>query len=57
MRPGAGMALANLRSRLQTQFGANASLILQARDNGAEVVLDIPYRSRATIPPPPELAA
>nr|WP_315261025.1 histidine kinase [uncultured Duganella sp.] len=43
LRPGAGMALANLRSRLQTQFGANASLTLHARQQGAEAVLDLPY--------------
>ena len=56
LRPGAGMALANLRSRLQNQFGADASLTLQAHDDGAEVVLDMPYRSCATAPAP-ELAA
>lgn len=43
LRPGAGMALANLRSRLQTQFGDRASLLLQARDEGAEAVLNLPY--------------
>jgi signal transduction histidine kinase len=50
LRPGAGMALANLRSRLQTQFGANASLVLSGRDHGAEAVLDLPYRSGAGAP-------
>lgn len=44
LRPGAGMALANLRSRLQAEFGANASLNLHPRTPGAEALLDIPYR-------------
>ncbi len=44
LRPGAGMALANLRSRLHTQFGAGASLVLQAGSAGAEAVLELPYR-------------
>lgn len=49
MRPGAGMALANLRSRLQTQFGDAASLDLQgASGGGVEVVLDLPYLARTT---------
>jgi sensor histidine kinase YesM len=43
LRPGAGMALVNLRSRLQTQFANNASLILQEREQGAEAVLELPY--------------
>lgn len=43
LRPGAGIALANLRSRLQTQFGADASLTLHAHEQGAEAVLDLPY--------------
>lgn len=42
-RPGAGMALANLRARLQAQFGADASLLLHARDTGTEAVLVLPY--------------
>lgn len=49
MRPGAGMALANLRSRLQTQFGDAASLVLQGRPSGGvEVVLDLPCLARST---------
>jgi len=44
LRPGSGMALANLRSRLQTQFGSDASLQLNALAKGAEAVLDLPYR-------------
>jgi len=42
-QPGAGMALANLRARLQTQFGAGASLTLRARDIGTEALLDLPH--------------
>lgn len=52
---GAGMALANLRSRLHTQFGAQASLTLRARstgsdadsDAGMEAILALPYVSTA----------
>jgi hypothetical protein len=39
------MALANLRSRLHTRFGADASLVLRAgASGGAEAVLELPYR-------------
>jgi signal transduction histidine kinase len=45
LRPGAGMALANLRSRLQTRFGLDASLTLRAGvEGGAEALLELPYR-------------
>jgi hypothetical protein len=45
LRPGAGMALANLRSRLHTRFGAGASLTLRAgAPGGAEAVLALPYQ-------------
>ncbi|SFD54456.1 sensor histidine kinase [Massilia yuzhufengensis] len=43
LRPGAGMALANLRARLQAQFGASASLELRARTEGTEAVLMLPW--------------
>jgi hypothetical protein len=44
LRPGAGMALANLRARLQSRFGVDASLVLRAGEHGgAEAVLDLPY--------------
>ncbi len=42
-RPGAGMALGNLRERLQTKYGANASLTLQAANPGTRVTLRLPY--------------
>jgi sensor histidine kinase YesM len=43
LRPGAGMALANLRSRLQTRFGVDASLTLRAgAAGGTEAVLELP---------------
>jgi anti-sigma regulatory factor (Ser/Thr protein kinase) len=45
LRPGAGMALANLRSRLHTRFGADASLALRAGAlGGAEAVLELPWQ-------------
>lgn len=44
LRPGAGMALSNLRARLQSRFGTDASLALRAgRQGGTEAVLDLPY--------------
>ncbi len=46
-RPGSGMALANLRSRLRAEFGDAASLRLHEREPGAEAVLDLPYRRGA----------
>ncbi len=49
LRPGAGMALANLRSRLQTRFGIDASLTLRAgAEGGAEALLELPYRQAGT---------
>ena len=42
-QPGAGIALANLRSRLQAQFGDRASLTLHPHDRGTEVLLALPY--------------
>jgi anti-sigma regulatory factor (Ser/Thr protein kinase) len=45
LRPGAGMALANLRSRLQSRFGASAGLALRAGAfGGTEAVLELPYQ-------------
>ncbi|MEG1326612.1 MAG: histidine kinase, partial [Janthinobacterium sp.] len=49
-RPGSGMALANLRSRLQAQFGADASLRLLQREHGSEAVLELPCRRGASAP-------
>jgi len=44
LQAGAGMAIANLRSRLHTQFGDNASLTLHECAQGAEAVLELPYQ-------------
>jgi signal transduction histidine kinase len=44
LRPGAGMALANLRARLQSRFGVDASLTLRTGEHGGtEAVLDLPH--------------
>lgn len=52
LRPGAGMALANLRSRLHTRFGSDASLTLRpGAAGGAEAVLDLPYEVEAACAP------
>src|SRR5471032_1492386 len=50
LRPGSGMALANLRSRLLTQFGTRASLILRECEDGSEAVLELPYRCSISTP-------
>ncbi len=42
LRAGTGMALANLRARLQTRYGAGASLVLAARPAGARATLELP---------------
>lgn len=57
-RPGSGMALANLRSRLQAQFGANASLSLRERGGGpgTEAVLELPCQPGAGAPAMPAAA-
>lgn len=47
LRPGAGMALANLRARLQTQFGSAASLQLAIHAAGAEAILSLPCQPAA----------
>jgi signal transduction histidine kinase len=43
-RRGTGLALANLRERLATQYGSAASLQLQPQQPGMRVVLDLPTR-------------
>jgi hypothetical protein len=47
-RPGAGVALANLRERLQAKYGASASLTLQSGNPGTRVTLRLPYLKEAT---------
>jgi signal transduction histidine kinase len=46
-RPGAGMALANVRERLQTQFGQAASLTLTPANPGMRATIRMPYRAGA----------
>lgn len=41
-RRGAGMALSNIRSRLQARFGADGALTLDIRPDGASAVLALP---------------
>lgn len=57
-RPGSGMALANLRSRLQAQFGADASLSLREREGGpgTVAVLELPCQPGAGAPAMPAAA-
>jgi signal transduction histidine kinase len=48
LQPGAGMALANLRSRLQTRFGTDASLALRpGAAGGTDAVLELPLAKAA----------
>ena len=42
LRPGSGMALANLRARLHTRYGEAASLTLAARERGTRATLALP---------------
>ncbi len=46
-RAGHGMALANIRARLQSRYGSNASLALQHGDTGTVATIDVPYETRA----------
>jgi len=51
LRPGAGMALTNLRARLRTRFGADASLALRpAAGGGTEAILDLPHEPAPAVP-------
>jgi Histidine kinase len=42
-----GMALDNLRARLQTRYGANATLTITAAAPGTRVVLDLPWQTHS----------
>lgn len=42
-RRGNGMALSNIRSRLQTRYGGSASLALDLQPSGACAALELPY--------------
>ena len=46
-RPGAGMALANVRERLQVQYGDAATLTLKSADPGMRATVRMPYRAGA----------
>ncbi len=43
LRAGTGMAVANLRARLQTRFGDQAALTLSPLPSGTEASLNLPY--------------
>ncbi len=45
-RAGHGMALANIRTRLHTRYGSNASLSLQHSDAGTVATINVPYELR-----------
>lgn len=47
-RPGAGMALANVRERLQVQYGTAATLTLTPADPGMRATIRMPYRAGAS---------
>lgn len=44
-RPGNGMALANIRSRLQHRYGEGGRLTLTGSDSGASAMLEFPYEA------------
>jgi hypothetical protein len=46
-RPGAGVALANIRQRLAQRFGADASLVLEPATPGTRAVLTLPLAGAA----------
>lgn len=46
-RPGSGMALANIRERLRTRYGANATLTLAPQTAGMRASLSLPHRPPA----------
>lgn len=46
-RTGNGMALANIRARLQQRYGEGATLLLAGREPGASAIIELPYQSRA----------
>ena len=47
MRAGTGVALDNVRARLHTRYGVNASLTLEPLAEGTRVTLRLPYRAKA----------
>lgn len=47
VRAGAGMALQNIRARLQTRYGSAACLRIEPLDQGARALLTVPYRPGA----------
>jgi hypothetical protein len=45
LRAGNGVALVNIRARLQTRYGALASLRLEPQDEGTRVLLRLPFQA------------
>lgn len=55
-RRGHGMALANIRARLQTRYGEHARLLLQAAEPGTVALPELPYEAKwapCPLPSPP----
>jgi LytS/YehU family sensor histidine kinase len=46
LRPGSGMALANIRARLRHRYGERATLVLAGREAGASATIELPYQAR-----------
>ncbi len=46
-RPGGGMALENIRTRLQTRYSDDASLTLTGQPEGVRASLNLPYTARS----------
>jgi sensor histidine kinase YesM len=49
-RAGQGMALANIRARLQTRYGATASLLVTPLDQGTRATLTLPWSAEPNAP-------
>jgi LytS/YehU family sensor histidine kinase len=47
LRGGTGMAVGNLRARLQTRYGEGASLTLAPQSQGTQATLDLPLGAPA----------
>ena len=46
LRAGSGLALANIRARLQHRYGERASLVLAGREAGVRATIELPYQAK-----------
>ncbi|HEY0857434.1 MAG TPA: ATP-binding protein, partial [Albitalea sp.] len=48
---GAGMALANIRQRLLSRYGASAGLTLETQAGSTSAIIELPHEDKDTCPP------